>query len=125
MLNHLQIYTLSAFKKDIPTTNPDKLLISGSRRAKYKGKFYSISATKRSTNKGKKYMVEVSYKDGDKIRKKKVHWGAKGYSDYTKHKDEARRKRFQKRHKAIKTKSGEAAHKNPLQPSYYATKYNW
>lgn len=45
----------------------------------------------KSSRKDKKFMVEV---DG-----RKIHFGAKGYSDYTKHKDEKRMKRYLARHK--------------------------
>jgi hypothetical protein len=58
-------------------------------------------------------------------KKKTVHWGAKGYSDYLQHQDKDRRRQFQKRHGAIKLKDGRIAANNPMQPAYYATKYNW
>lgn len=48
-----------------------------------------------STRKEKKYMVTIF----DKIGKKTVHFGATGYSDYTKHKDKDRMKRYDARHK--------------------------
>lgn len=47
---------------------------------------------KKSTRKGKKYMAILS--DGTK-----VHFGAKGYSDYTKHKNEERKKSYIARHR--------------------------
>jgi len=46
---------------------------------------------KKSTRPGKKYMVTI---DG-----KTVHFGAEGYSDYTKHKDKERMQRYLVRHK--------------------------
>ena len=46
----------------------------------------------KSPRKDKKWMVIV---DG-----KKVHFGAEGYSDYTKHKDPERKARYISRHKA-------------------------
>lgn len=46
---------------------------------------------KKSTRPGKKYTV---YVDG-----KTVHFGATGYSDFTKHKDVERKKRYITRHK--------------------------
>lgn len=49
---------------------------------------------KPSTRKDKKYMVEVGGKT--------VHFGAMGYQDFTKHKDEARRERFLTRNKKWK-----------------------
>jgi hypothetical protein len=45
---------------------------------------------------GKKYSVYAS--DGKKI--KLIHFGAKGYEDFTTHKDEERRKKYIKRHEA-------------------------
>lgn len=51
----------------------------------------TIVYLKKSTNKNKKYMVFV---DG-----KTVHFGAAGMSDYTKHKDSERMKRYISRHK--------------------------
>ena len=52
---------------------------------------------KKSTNQKKKYMA-VFYEDGKKI--KTTHFGAAGMSDFTKHKDEARKQRYMNRHKA-------------------------
>ena len=53
----------------------------------------------------KKYKVTIFHKDGTK---KTVQCGAKGYSDYTKHKDKDRMKRYESRHKVREnwTKSG-------------------
>ena len=53
-----------------------------------------------STKKDKKYMVVIGNKT--------VHFGAKGYSDYTRHKDSDRMKRYLARHKKREnwTKSG-------------------
>ncbi len=47
---------------------------------------------RRSTKKDKKYMVTI---DGTKT----IHFGARGMSDYTKHKDSARKGRYSSRHK--------------------------
>jgi len=52
---------------------------------------------KPSTNKDKKYMA-IFY-DGDK-KVKTTHFGAAGMSDFTKHKDEERKKSYLSRHKA-------------------------
>lgn len=48
----------------------------------------------------KKYMVEIGNKT--------VHFGAKGYSDYTRHKDKDRMRRYEQRHSRNETwsKSG-------------------
>ena len=58
----------------------------------------------KSTRDGKKYMVTI-IGDGTK---KTVHFGADGYSDYTKHKDPDRMKLYTDRHKSREnwTKSG-------------------
>ncbi len=54
----------------------------------------------RSSNPRKKYMV--------KVNRKTIHFGAKGYSDYTIHKDPERKQRYIDRHKDNEnwTKSG-------------------
>ena len=51
---------------------------------------------KKSTNGKKKYMA-IFYKDGKKI--KTTHFGAAGMSDYTKHKNKTRKRRYMTRHK--------------------------
>ena len=51
---------------------------------------------KKSTNEKKKYMA-IFYEGGKK--KKTTHFGAAGQSDFTKHKDEARKQRYMNRHK--------------------------
>lgn len=50
---------------------------------------------KKSNNKGKKLVAEFIYSDGTKS---KTHFGASGYSDYTKHKDSERKERYLARH---------------------------
>jgi hypothetical protein len=52
---------------------------------------------KKSTRSGKKLMA-IFY-DGDK-KVKTIHFGAVGYSDYTIHRDEARRQRYIDRHRS-------------------------
>jgi len=52
---------------------------------------------KKSTNPKKKYMA-VFYEKDKKI--KTTHFGCQGMSDYTKHKDKARKQRYMNRHKA-------------------------
>jgi hypothetical protein len=51
----------------------------------------TIVYLRKSTKPGKKYMV--------KIDSRTIHFGAKGMSDYTKHKDKERMKRYITRHK--------------------------
>jgi hypothetical protein len=65
------------------------------RRSKHQTKSSSgknVVILKRSTNKNKKYMVILP-------SGKKVHFGATGYSDYTKHKDFDRMQRYNSRHR--------------------------
>jgi hypothetical protein len=52
---------------------------------------------KKSTNPKKKYMA-VFYENNKKI--KTTHFGCTGMSDYTKHKDKARKQRYMNRHKS-------------------------
>ena len=52
---------------------------------------------KKSTNPNKKYMA-VFY-DGKKKKVKTTHFGAAGMSDYTKHKDKSRKRRYLSRHR--------------------------
>ena len=52
---------------------------------------------KKSTRSGKK-MMAIFY-DGDK-KVKTIHFGAVGFSDYTIHRDEARRQRYIDRHRS-------------------------
>lgn len=51
---------------------------------------------KRSNKEGKKYMAVFTKDDG---KTKTTHFGAKGMSDYTIHKDKERRSRYRSRHK--------------------------
>jgi hypothetical protein len=55
----------------------------------------------KSTKSDKKFMVTFikSEKSGSGKRNKTIHFGAKGYSDYTIHKDKERMKRYTDRHK--------------------------
>ena len=64
----------------------------------------TIAYLQNATN-NKKFKVTILYPNG---RKKTVQFGAKGYSDYTIHKDKERMKRYDSRHKPREnwTKSG-------------------
>lgn len=53
---------------------------------------------KPSTNKKKKYMAVFNYGEDHK-RKKTIHFGSAGMSDFTIHKDEDRKKRYLDRHR--------------------------
>ena len=71
----------------------------------------------RSWRKGKKWAV--LYKD------KWIHFGAKGMSDFTIHKDLDRRKLYRKRHSAILLKDGRKAYRVKTQPSYWSWHLLW
>ena len=84
---------------------------------------------KKSTNPKKKYMVTTP--EG-----KLIHWGSASHQHYRDrtplklyshldHNDKQRRMFYHNRHKAIKTKDGKPAWKNPEQPAYYSMKYLW
>jgi hypothetical protein len=64
------------------------------KRGESKGKKVII---KKSTNPKKKYMATF-YENSKKI--KTTHFGCQGMSDYTKHKDPARKQRYMNRHKS-------------------------
>ena len=58
---------------------------------------YDKVVIKKSTRSGKKKMAVFT--NSDSSRKKTTHFGAAGMSDYTKHKDKARKSRYLARHK--------------------------
>jgi len=64
-------------------------------KIKVKHKKVRLISIKKSTNSAKKYMATFQTKTG---RKKVIHFGAKGASDFTKHKDTIRRDRYIFRH---------------------------
>lgn len=74
-----------------------------------------------SNRAGKKKMVLV--KRGDKV--KLVHFGQKGYEDYTQHGSEARRKNYLTRSAGIRDKSGNLTKNDPFSPNYWARKELW
>ena len=63
----------------------------------------------------KKYKVVVESKD----KKKTLHFGAKGMSDYTKHKDDARKKNYIARHQKREDWS------DPFTSGYWAKNILW
>lgn len=71
----------------------------------------------KSSVKTKKYYVV--YKG------KKINFGAKGMSDFTLHKDKARRDRYRARHGKIKLKDGRLAHKVKGTPAYFSWNLLW
>lgn len=71
---------------------------------------------KPSTRKYAKYKV---FYDG-----KWIHFGHKGYDDYTQHEDNKRRESFIKRASKIKSK-GKYARDNPFSPLYWSMRVLW
>ncbi len=76
-------------------------------------KAYSLGATEfgKSRNKNKKYYVV--YKG------RVINFGQKGYSDYTQHRDENRRKAYIARHSKIRNKEGKLVDKNQIPRQAY------
>lgn len=72
---------------------------------------------RRSTRKHNKYMLEYEGKT--------IHFGARGMSDFTIHKNPERRARYRARHKKILTKSGIPAYKIRTQPAYWSWNLLW
>ena len=67
--------------------------------------------------KGKKFSVYVKDKEGNI---KKVNFGAKGYEDYTEHRDKKRRASFRARHKCDPVSKLDKS-----TPKYWACQYLW
>ncbi len=82
-------------------------------------KALSLGATdfRKSKKKGKKY--DVIYKG------KVVSFGSAGMSDFTIHKDKARRDRYRARHSKIKLKDGRLAYKVKGTPAYFSWRILW
>lgn len=57
-----------------------------------------VSIKRAPANSPKKFVATFEITENGKKRSKKVSFGAKGYSDYTKHKDSSRKERYLKRH---------------------------
>jgi len=74
-----------------------------------------------SNKKEKKKMVLV--KRGDKV--KLVHFGQKGYEDYTQHGSEERRKNYLTRSAGIRDGSGKLTKDDPFSPNYWARRKLW
>jgi hypothetical protein len=54
-----------------------------------------------------------------------IHFGQKGYEDFTQHKDEKRRKNYCKRSAGIRNKKGELTKNNKESANYYSRKFLW
>ena len=63
------------------------------------GKFKPVKVVIKNSPRKEKKKVAIFYDKEDK-KIKTIHFGATGYSDYTKHKDKERKARYLKRHKS-------------------------
>jgi hypothetical protein len=81
-------------KIQIVPVNEDGKEIGSSFGKKGSSKKIRLVSVKKSSANGKKYTATFETNG----RTKKIHFGAAGMSDYTKHKDRARRQRYIKRH---------------------------
>ena len=75
----------------------------------------------KSTRKGKKGMVYVM-KNGVK---RLIHFGDSSMSDFTKHKDSARRKNYLQRSGGIRNKQGKLTANDKNSANYWSRKINW
>ena len=78
---------------------------------------YKFIKMARSDKPKKKYYA--LFKNKDTGREKRVYFGAAGMSDFTKHKDTARKARYDARHKARENWN------NPLTAGYWAKRILW
>ncbi len=71
----------------------------------------------RSKAKGKKYYVIYNGR--------RINFGAKGYDDFTTHKDVTRVRKYWARHSKIKDKQGRRVIYNKESPSYWSARLLW
>ena len=98
----------------------DKYILTGEEFEKLVNKAKELGATslEYSSRKNNKYMVTLP-------SGKKVHFGHKGYEDYTIHGDVDRRDKYRTRAMKIKNKKGELTHTNPESPNFWAINLLW
>ena len=72
---------------------------------------------RKSTRAGKKYSVEYLGK--------KIHFGAKGMSDFTIHKDKKRRDRYLKRARGIRDGRGNLTHMDKTRSNFWSINILW
>jgi len=80
-----------------------------------------INKPYKSSKQGKKGMVFVL----DNGKKKLIHFGLSSMSDFTKHKDPARRKNYLARSGGIKNKQGQLTKNLRTSANYWARKVLW
>jgi hypothetical protein len=72
---------------------------------------------------GDKHKKMVLAKKGEEV--KLVKYGARGYEDFTQHKDPKRRENYLKRSAGIKDKNGKPTKDDPFSPNHWARKDLW
>lgn len=79
----------------------------------------SLGATKFgiSRKQAKKYFIVYNNKT--------IHFGSRSMSDFTFHKDEARKRRYRARHSKILKSDGRPAYKDKTKPAYWAFWILW
>ena len=82
-----------------------------------KARQLGADSLKASTQSSKKYMVLY--------QGKWIHFGAKGFSDFTIHKDESRRVNYRSRHASIRLADGRPAYTVKSSPAYWAWNLLW
>lgn len=91
----------------------------------YRGKTLTPNKPVASDRPGKKKMVLASKKVGGKTKYKLVHYGQKGYQDFTQHKSKKRRANYLARSGGIRNKNGELTKNDRFSPNYWARKDLW
>jgi hypothetical protein len=77
----------------------------------------------RSKSPNKKFEVYAKDKFTGKV--KHIHFGQKGYEDYTQHHDKQRRDNYLARSAGIKDSQGRLTKDNPGSANYWSRKYLW
>lgn len=85
--------------------------------------FKVIYWPKKSTSKDKKLMVKVKRLSDGKT--KTIHFGQRGYGDYTRHGDKERRRLYDKRSGSIRDKYGRLTKNNPFSANFWARRWLW
>mgnify|MGYP000315249764 CR=1 FL=1 len=83
-------------KRKRKVTKRKRKVTKRKRKVDKKRQKFELKSIKKSTRDGKKFMATFIMPNG---RTKTTHFGAAGMSDYTKHKDKARKQRYINRHK--------------------------
>lgn len=101
--------------------------IKGVKRVKggvvYRGEKFPGFNKPKIAPKGSPAKRRVLAKKGDKV--KVINFGKRGYSDYTKHKSEKRRRSYLARSGGIRNKAGKLTKDDKFSANYFARRYLW